>query len=394
MPTEIGPLGQVFDVDTGRLVGFVDKLGREQLVPSFFTAFTSVERTVILQRANNDPLRKALLGLVEASTISSVPAPGYVLALRASQKSNANPIDFSPAENVLALNGALFPVKWVPNGFVATGERKSSVGMNGAIYRCKIGGGANGPVEPIWPTTVGAEVVSGANTYVCEKGPWFVDESGTRLFRTLPHTQLGAPGSFSLPSQFFNWDLATESLIINVRTKFNYANSGQPAVGPLLSTRNFSGSNCGVRLLGTGGGLNDIRIQLRDRNNNAILTDDTSPAFTRKPLDGQERSTTILIDSLSKMMWTFAETIPITPADMYNGGLICPNGLSIAGISGSTLGDDLVIGGNPGDTTSIECAFRSIDVIKVPGGLPGNIQNIASFFARGGDALLPHSLAH
>ncbi len=323
-------------------------------------------------------------------TSFATPATGYALALRASQASNGNLIDQSPTGNVLTTNAGLFPVSWAPSSAVALNSYRTPTNLNGFIYKATAGG-TNAASEPTWPTTVGGTVTSNTVTYTCEKGPFFNDTSGTRIVRTLASSQTGQASTFSLPQSAFTWDMANgQSLIINLRLKYNYTASGQANVSPILSTRETTGTNRGLQVFATGSGFDDLRFLLRG-STTEVLSDDMSLTFTRKPLDGSERNVCMMIDGILKIMYVYIDGVGLVNADM-SAGVNCPNGMNLAAVTGSTQGGALTIGANPLATSSIETGYKAIDVVVRPGGLPANIQNIASWFSRGGEALLPESL--
>ena len=321
------------------------------------------------------------------------PAGGTAFAVRASQAGNGNLIDQGPAANALT-NSGLIAVAWLGNAPVALGAYRTPTALDGRLYKCTTAG-TNGASEPAWNTTIGGTTTSGTAVYTTEKGPYFVDTSGVRLFRSLASSQIGGPGTFILSGNSPNasWDMALgQSLIINMRLKFDYNASGQAAASPILSNRNLTGPNRGIRILATGSTVQGIRVQIRDSNGVSILSGDTASAFGLKALDGSERNVTVMIDGALKMGYCYIDGVGLTQANMFDGNTLCPNGMNLASLTGSTAGSNWTVGGDSGAATSFECAFRAIDVTVVQGGLPANIQNIASWYTRGGEGTLPQAL--
>lgn len=332
------------------------------------------------------------LGSVGPTSLA-VPATSTAMAVRASQASYGNLIDQGPNANVLTLSSVLFPVAWLANAAVTLNSYRTKPAADGLLYKCTTAG-TNGATEPTWNTTIGGTTTSGTAVYTTEKGPYFVDASGVKLFRPLASTQVGAQAAFPLPAAAMPWDMALgDSLILNLRIKYDYAASGQAAAMPILSNRELTGTNRGIRIVATGATFNDLRFNVRDSNGVSLLSDDFSAAYSRKPVDGTERNVCMMIDGVLKMMFVYIDGVAVTQADMFSGASLCPNGMNLATLTGSTQGGALTIGGDPLATTSYECAFKSIDAVPLlRRGLPANIQNVASWYARGGEGLLPQAL--
>lgn len=325
------------------------------------------------------------------------PAVGYKLALRASQASNGQMIDYSPARNTFPTNTALIPVTWTASAAVATNAYRTPTVLNGFIYKATTGG-TNAATEPVWPTVVGNTVVSGTTTYTCEKGPHFADASGTRLFRSLSSAQTGAAATYQLADSSAFWNLATkDSFILNLRIKQDWAATSQGAASPIFSTRDPASANwAGMRILATGATFNNMRIQFRDgAGAHSVLSGDFAAGYGYKAFDGTERNVLIAVDGPSKTAFFAIDGVFPTQSNMYDANALCPNGLSLGTLTDSTAANaaPITIGGDSNTTTSFECAFKSIDYILLKGqSLPANLQAVANFFARGGEQLLPQKL--
>lgn len=186
--------------------------------------------------------------------------------------------------------------------------------------------------------------------------------------------------------------MATDSFMLNLRIKQDWNASGQAAAAPIFST-SLNGTGPGVRVRATGSTLQDARIEFVS-GSGSILSGDTSAGYPFKPFDGTERNLFVAYDAPTKIAYCGVGGAFLTQSDMFNGGALCPNGMNLVTLTGSKVCGLPTIGGDPGSATSYECAFKTIDYIVLSGtGLPANIQNVASFFARGGEALLPQSMA-
>jgi len=334
-------------------------------------------------------------GSSSSTTAVNIPAAGYRVALRASQPTNGNLIDQSSVGRVLNLNTGLFPVSWVASGAVTLNTYRTPVVLNGFIYKATVGG-TNGATEPTWPTTVGATVVSGTVTYTCEKGPWYTDVSGYRLFRSLSTSQIGVAGNYVMPATTDQWDMNSgQSLIVHLRVKQNWDTSYPSAAADgavIYGTRDLTGTNRGFNILAYGAaGNNALRFIVR--GDSGVLSGIMSATSTKRQMDGNLRDIVFMVDGVLKTAYCFTDGVALGQSDM-TGAEICPHGMNLVSILGSTAGAYRVVGGGINSispTTTFECSYQAIDEVVLDGPLPANIQAIASWFSTR-DALLPQSL--
>lgn len=331
-------------------------------------------------------------GVASTPTIGQ-PAAGTVFAVAASQVSNGMLIDVGPNQNVFHRNDGLFPVAIALSSAVSLNTYRSPSIALPQLFRCTTAG-TTGSTEATWNQTIGGTTTQGTAIFTTEKGPYFVDSSGVRCFRSLASTQVGQQAAHDLTTTATNWDMLNgDSLIVNFRTKFDYGNSGQGAAQCFFST-SASGTGPGVRFLATGATFNDIRVQVRGNGGQNVLSGNMAQGFASAPWNGLEHNVTFMIDGVLKMAYLYVDGVGLTQAQMNSGGDLCPNGMNLVSINTSTAGTVPTIGGDPGLTTSVEVAMRTSYYGVFPGlSLPTDIQGIASWFARGGEGVLPALLA-
>ncbi len=391
MPTTIGNAGQIYDTASGRIVGFLDRLGRESYVPAMLTAFSATERTEVLSRAAGDPVRAAFLLMVESPSANGTPALSTLFSGRAGQSQRVMLIDQGPAMNVMPVNSGLVPVAWAASQAVSLTNYRTPTNWDGRyIYRVTTAG-TNAASEPTWSTTLAGTTTSGTAVYTTEKGPYYTHASGVQMVRSLASTQTGQASVWQVPaSPAGTWNMQTQSVILHLRPGYDWNASGQAAASPIFSN-SASGTGPGIRLLATGGSLQDIRVQVRDATNN-VLSGNMGLGFARKPMDGTIRSVVLMVDGPTKIMYFYIDGLPVLQADMFDGNNLTPNGMNLATITGSTAGSTWTVGGDPGAAASFEFGFSHADITVLNSGLPVNLTNIAQWYARGGQGVLPQSL--
>lgn len=318
------------------------------------------------------------------------PASGTVFAVAASQASYGALIDAGPNQNVFLPNSGLFPVAFAPSSPVLLNSYRTPSIANGLIYKCTTAG-TTAASEAAWGTTIGGTTTQGTAVFTAEKGPYFVDGSGVKCFRSLASAQTGQQSVHQMAAAPA-WDMLNgDSFILNLRTKFDWNASGQGAASCIFSTSQ-SATGPGVRALATGATFQDIRFQVWGVSQN-ILSGNMAQGYVNSPFNGLEHNVTFMIDGILKMAYCFIDGIALNQAAMNSGSDLCPNGMNLAAITTSTAGGVPTIGGDPGLTTSVEVAMRTAQYIVLPGiGLPADIQSIASWFARGGEGVLPQLL--
>lgn len=321
---------------------------------------------------------------------ASIPSPDYHLALRGSQTGFGSYIDQSSKANDAAINTALFPPARVNNTAYTVGTYRSPSVLTGALYKCTASTGNTAATEPAspWTTVVGGTVTDGGVTWTCEKGPWFIDTlTGLRHFRSINSTQIGVTGAFNLPA--IDWDMAAgDSLIINIHGAFNFTDADE---SPVITNRASGGTGFSILATGTAATFKDFRMYVKG-GTTEVGSGHVASSFNRKPLDGNERTTTFMIDGKTKMMYCYGDGIAYTQAEMFNTSNLSPNNLNLSTITGSTASTQrLTIGSLAGEAASREIGMSQFDVLVLKNrSLPADIQGIANWFHQRGLGLIPY----
>lgn len=318
---------------------------------------------------------------------ASIPSPDYHVALRGGQTGYGSFIDQSSNANDATINTALFPPAWTASTALALGVYKSPTTLNGNLYRVTTAG-TTGGTQPTWPTTIGGTVVDGTVTWTCEKGPWYINATtGLRHFRSIGSAQLGVTGAFAMPA--IDWDMAAgDSLIINIHGAFDFSAADEAAV---ITNRSGSGNGFSILATGTAATFKDFKIFVKG-GSVEIGSGHVASSFSRKPLNGSEHTTTIMIDGKTKIMYCYGDGIAYTQAEMFNGSNICPHNRDLSTITASTLSTEAItIGGVTGAALSYELGMMYFDVLVLKNrSLPADIQGIANWFHQRGLGLIPY----